>query len=189
MAKGKHPPAKGAIRPDKILHPYSRKVKKLQHKEYQKIKTSGTLKRGCARLTALGEKLLWFHDNLSILACTQDETLNEHYSVGPEDMITLIEAYLERFNDEIQAIQIKSSIGKHRKHQHSSRSDAIKMTLEQEKGEFLGCGLEVPDLMDKENLNVFRNWTGELRFVSNIKIKKYTKKFLCDYKPDAMDMN
>ncbi|CAB4056291.1 RRB1 [Lepeophtheirus salmonis] len=38
MAKGKHAPAKGAVNPDKVLHPYSRKVKRIQNKEYRKVK-------------------------------------------------------------------------------------------------------------------------------------------------------
>ena len=36
MAKGKHPLAAGAVRPDKILHPKSRKVKKVQRMEIHK---------------------------------------------------------------------------------------------------------------------------------------------------------
>ena len=50
MAKGKHKPAPGAIRPDKVLHPQSRKVKKLHGKEVRKQKVS-------ANATAAGQKL------------------------------------------------------------------------------------------------------------------------------------
>ncbi|XP_040576766.1 translation machinery-associated protein 16 [Lepeophtheirus salmonis] len=189
MAKGKHAPAKGAVNPDKVLHPYSRKVKRIQNKEYRKVKISNTLKTGCMRLSTLGDKLLWFHDNLNILACSEDKSLDDQYSVTPDSLLTLINAYLERFDDEVEAIKLKSSIGKNRKFQHCARSNAIKMTLEPEKSDFDGCGLEIPDLLDKENLEVFRNWSGELRFVTNIKLKKYTRKFLTNCSPNDMDVN
>ena len=50
MAKGKHKPAPGAVRPDRVLHPQSRKVKKLHGKEVRKQKLS-------SNTTAAGQKL------------------------------------------------------------------------------------------------------------------------------------
>ena len=68
MAKGKHRPAPGAIRPDKVLHPQSRKVAKLHKKENRKFKVSNTVSVGAKRLEILGEKLQWFHDNLALVS-------------------------------------------------------------------------------------------------------------------------
>ena len=34
--------------------------------------------------------------------------------------------------------------------------------------------------MDPENFKYFRRWNGELRFVQNIKIKKFTRKALTE---------
>ena len=51
------------------------------------------------------------------------------------------------------------------------------MTLT-ETEEFNGCGLEVPDLFDSENLQKFQNWNSELRFVQNFKLKRVTRKSL-----------
>ena len=67
MAKGKHAPSKGAVREDKIIHPKSRKAAKLHFKEQRKLKLSGKVGVGGQRLQILGEKLLWFHDNLSAI--------------------------------------------------------------------------------------------------------------------------
>ena len=55
MAKGKHKPAPGAIRPDKVLHPQSRKVKKLHGKEVRKHKLALSMSAGGKRLQQLGK--------------------------------------------------------------------------------------------------------------------------------------
>ena len=67
MAKGKHAPTKGAIREDKIIHPKSRKAAKMHNKEQRKLKLSGKIGVGGQRLQILGEKMLWFHDNLNVI--------------------------------------------------------------------------------------------------------------------------
>ena len=58
MAKGKHKPAPGAVRPDKVLHPQSRKVKKLHGKEVRKQKLSSNASAGGQRLQQLG---IYYH--------------------------------------------------------------------------------------------------------------------------------
>ena len=48
-----------------------------------------------------------------------------------------------------------------------------------EREEFEGCGLEMPDLADADNLNYLTNeWGGELRFVQNIKLRRFRKEEL-----------
>ena len=74
MAKGKHRPAPGAIRPDKVLHPQSRKVAKLHKKENRKFKVANTVSVGAKRLEILGEKLQWFHDNLALVTDEEEVT-------------------------------------------------------------------------------------------------------------------
>ncbi len=176
MAKGKHAPAKGAVRENKVLHPKSRKVTKLRTKEQRKLKLANKQSVGCIRLQILGDKLLWFHDNLLGLL-----TLKEGEEVVDEsDMLTLALAYLARFEDELEQIQLKNSIGNHnkRKHQHSSRLDAIRLTQKTEEEEFNGCGLELPDLCDRDSLKQFLAWNGELRFVQNLKTRRFTRSSL-----------
>ena len=172
MAKGKHRPAPGAIRPDKVLHPQSRKVAKLHRKENRKIKVANAVSIGGKKLEVLGEKLLWFHDNLSLVKEPDED-------VTKATMLRLADAYLDRFQEELEQIQIKNSIGKNRD-RHRSRLDAIKMVQECEKRELDGCGLEMPNLLDKDNLSYFQNWNGELRFVQNIKLHRFSRKFLTE---------
>ena len=182
MAKGKHAPAPGAVRKDKVLHPESRKVKKLQAKEIRKTKfqmNGGGV--GSKRLVALGEKLLWFHDNLMILKDDQSD-----FKMTKANLIELVEGYLNRFEDEIENIKTKNSLSKNRKFQHSNRLDAIELTIKTETDEFNGCGLELPNLFDSENFEYFNSWGGELRFVQNIKLNRFTRKEL-ESDEDTMD--
>ena len=55
MVKGKHKPAPGAVRADKVLHPQSRKVKRLHSKEVRKQKLSSNASAGGQRLQQLGK--------------------------------------------------------------------------------------------------------------------------------------
>ena len=55
MVKGKHKPAPGAVRADKVLHPQSRKVKRLHSKEVRKQKLCSNASAGGQRLQLLGK--------------------------------------------------------------------------------------------------------------------------------------
>ena len=83
---------------------------------------------------------------------------------------------MSRFDEELEQINIKQSIGgKNRRKQHSSRLDAINHTMKIEKSDFEGCGLELPDLFDADNLSYFTAWDGEVRFVQNIKLRRFRR--------------
>lgn len=190
MAKGKHKPAPGAIRPDKVLHPQSRKVKKLHGKEVRKQKVSANATAAGQKLQQLGEKLLWFHENLDgVIPNVYVETETTPFTTAM--MLELANAYLARFQDELDQINLKNSIGgdkKNKRHHYRSRVDVIKFTLENEENDFNGCGLEMPNLLDKNTFEYFTTWTGELRYVQNIEMKRYRRQELEKVESDqAMD--
>ena len=90
----------------------------------------------------------------------------------------MVEGFLARFDDEVEQIKLRQSIGgnqKNRRLQHSARMDAIQLTSKTELSDFQGCGSELPDFFDLKNLEYFRQWEGEVRFVQNIKLKQYRK--------------
>ena len=90
--------------------------------------------------------------------------------------LDLVRGLMSRFDEELEQINIKKSIGgKNRRKQHSSREDAINHTLEIEKSDFAGCGIELPDLFDADNLSYFTAWSGEVRFVQNIKLRRFRR--------------
>ena len=128
-------------------------------------------KVGLQRMSALSDKLIWIKENLPGL-------LEDGAEPTRDVLLELIEGLLSRFDEELQQIEIKKSIGgKNRRSQHSAREDAITLTLNTEKSDFEGCGLEMPDLLDTENFKYFTNWNGELRYVQNIKLKRFRR---CD---------
>ena len=121
-------------------------------------------------MSAISDKLIWIKENLPGLL--------EDGAVPTRDvMLELIEGLLSRFDEELEQIEIKKSIGKNRRSQHSAREDAITLTVNTEKSEFEGCGLEMPDLLDPQNFQYFSDWNGELRYVQNIKLKRVRR---CD---------
>ena len=140
-------------------------------------------KAGLKRMSTLSDKLIWIKENLPAL-------LDEETVPTPSVVMELIEGMMSRFDEELEQIEIKKSIGgKNRRNQHSSREDAIRQTLESEKSDYEGCGLEMPDLLDPNNFKYFSNWNGELRFVQNIKLRRFRKSELemSDTNPKEME--
>ena len=183
MAKGKHAPAKGAVRPDKVVHPKSRKAKKIEFKQQRKFKFATQAKTGGQKLQATGEKMAWFKENLPL--CEDGEVCG---AASRGTMLALAEAFLTRFEEEVEQINLKNSVGgqKGKRRQHAPRMDLIRHTMEREREEFEGCGLEMPDLLEEDNAKRFREWEGELRSVQNIKMRRITKKYLLN-EEEAMD--
>ena len=134
-------------------------------------------------MSTLSDKLIWIKENLPAF-------LDEEAVPTPSVVMELIEGMMSRFDEELEQIEIKKSIGgKNRRNQHSSREDAIRQTLESEKSDYEGCGLEMPDLLDPNNFKYFSNWNGELRFVQNIKLRRFRKSELemSDTNPKEME--
>ncbi|PSN35392.1 hypothetical protein C0J52_17820 [Blattella germanica] len=90
----------------------------------------------------------------------------------------LIELYLSRFDEELEQIKMKHNIGNRKNRQHASREDVILLTKLHEKEEFHTCGLEIPDLLNPKQLEMLIKWEGELRFLQNFKLKRYSLKQL-----------
>ncbi len=173
MAKGKHPPAPGAIRKDKVIHPNSRKAARMKAKVHKRqLQGSKVAAQGGGKLQALGEKLSWFRDALEIC-------LDEESRASAALVLRLAEAYLSRFDEELEQVRLVASIGKKsRGCRYRARTDALEHAAKMEAEEFGGCGLEMPDLTDQANLEYFKGWQGELRLVQNIKLKRFTRKAL-----------
>ena len=121
MAKGKHAPNPGEMK-TKVLHPNSRKLKKVHKTGVHRSNVDFKGKVGLQRMTSLADKLIWVKENLPALV--EDEG-----PVSNETMLTLITGMLARFDEEMEQIQLKKSIGKNRRNQHSNREDVIRQTI------------------------------------------------------------
>ena len=177
MAKGKHAPNPGEMK-TKVLHPNSRKLKKVHKTGVHRSNVEFKNKAGLQRMSSLAEKLIWIKENLPCF-------VEDDAPVTKEIIQQLILGMFARFDEELEQIQLKKSICKNRRSQHSNRENMIRQTLELEKSDYEGCGLEMPDLIDSENFKYFSNWSGELRFVQNIKLKRFKKS---DVEPTKMEI-
>lgn len=108
-----------------------------------------------------GEKLSWFLGQI-------DEGRTE--PLRPQELEDLIELYFTRFDEELEQINLKQSIGKHRANQHAARKDVITMTLEKERNEFRTGGLELMNLCDPLKLKMLRDWDGSALSVQHLKL-------------------
>lgn len=61
-------------------------------------------------------------------------------------------SYLGRFDEELDQIKMKHSVGQRKNRQHASREDIINMTIKREREEFDTCGL---GLLKKIHINYF----------------------------------
>lgn len=124
-----------------------------------------------AKTNIVGRKLFFFFEAI--------EDRSDTEPLEPAEYLDLIDSYLNRFEDELEQIKIKQSIGKnHRQNSHASRESAIKMTLEKEVGDFNGGGLELPDLCDADEYKKFKDWDGDASKVQHIKVKFISRKSL-----------
>ncbi|XP_069939443.1 translation machinery-associated protein 16 isoform X2 [Cherax quadricarinatus] len=152
----------------KAVHPKSRKAKQISKKFYRELKMQKRRGESHAKLQFLGDKLAWFQENM-------DHQLEEF---TPKDVIELIQKYIDRNLVEFEQIQLKHKIGGRTSRQHASREDHIRITHEREIKQFTGSGFETVDFLNPEALEIFKSWTGELRFLSNLKLRRFTKQFL-----------
>ncbi|KAG6443116.1 translation machinery-associated protein 16 homolog [Manduca sexta] len=153
---------------EKLKHPNSRKtitlskkMKRNERKDKSKLDTH-------IKQNLIGEKIMWFKERLP----ENCEVLSK------EQVLELINSYLGRFDEELEQIALKNSIGQRKNRQHASREDIINITKKNELQEFETGGIELPNMMDVEQMSVLRNWNGELRFLQHFKLRRFAKKHL-----------
>ena len=148
-----------------VIHPNSRHASQLARQSHHEMKKQKSKSDTTIKQEQLRQKLQWFQDNME----TQKTSFTKH------DLAVMVTDYLERFKDELEQINIVNSVGNRQSKQHVARETAIRFTQERETTEFEGVGIEVPDLINGKNLNYFKNWTGEVRYFPNIKLRKIKK--------------
>lgn len=153
---------------EKLKHPNSRKTISLARKMLKSEKKNNNKIGTHVKQNLIGEKILWFKERIPEGCIVLDK----------EQTLKLIETYLARFDDELEQIALKNSIGQRKNRQHASREDIINITKKREVEEFETCGLEMPDLMDPHQMEVLRDWNGELRFLQHFKLKRIARKHL-----------
>ncbi|KAL4640380.1 translation machinery-associated protein 16 [Arapaima gigas] len=171
---------KGAVE-KKVIHPYSRKAGYLAreaNKQDRKESECGNTVNVVLNLVTLlcsGEKLLWFQNQL-------DPNKPEYTK---KDACELIERYLHRFDTELEQIELANSIKGRQGRLHSSRENVIRQTMERERALYEGNGFEIPDVVNTKHLSTFRQWSGDLKKLPNIKMRKLSSKSLADVHKDT----
>ncbi|XP_012522950.1 translation machinery-associated protein 16 isoform X2 [Monomorium pharaonis] len=130
----------------------------------QKSKLLNTIKH-----QLVGEKLMWFKQNMFPDECQWSEF----------DLADLLIKYIGRNDEELEQIEIKRSIGR-RGRQHASREDVILMTKKEEQTQFDTCGIEIPNLFNRKQREMLRDWDGDLKLLPNFKFRRFGRKHLTD---------
>ncbi|XP_026531607.1 translation machinery-associated protein 16 [Notechis scutatus] len=162
-------PKGGGEQEKKAIHPYSRKAAQLTKEAHKQVKKEKLKNEKAFRLSIAGEKLLWFQ-------CHLDPDKTEYTK---KEASELVENYLQRFRDELEQIELHNSIKGRQSRQHSSRETVIKQTMERERQQYEGYGIEIPDIVNCKHLRYFRDWDGDLKKLPNIKMRKLSSKDLC----------
>ncbi|KAI7810510.1 translation machinery-associated protein 16 [Triplophysa rosa] len=157
---------KGKVQAEKVVHPYSRKAAYMaravsKHERKEKLKGEKA-----QRLNLIGEKLSWFQSQL-------DPDKAEYTK---HDACDIIERYLHRFDGELEQIELANSIKGRQGRQHGSREAIIRQTMERERAQYEGNGFEIPDIINSKHLKTFREWSGDLKKLPNIKMRKVSVK-------------
>ncbi|MPC14283.1 translation machinery-associated protein 16-like [Portunus trituberculatus] len=152
----------------KAIHPRSRKAKQISKKVSRELKLKKRRGDSNIKLQCLGDKLAWFKENMD----------QEMDVITPGQVLELIQKYIDRNTEELEQITLKHSIGGRQVRQHASREDCLRITKERETELFTNSGFETVDFLTPDSLKIFKSWTGELRHLPNIKLRKYTKQGL-----------
>ncbi|XP_012582463.1 PREDICTED: translation machinery-associated protein 16 [Condylura cristata] len=159
----KAPKGKIVGREKKVIHPYSRKAAQITRENHKQEKKEKLKNEKALRLNLIGEKLRWFQNHL--------DPKKGGYS--KKDACELIERYLNRFSSELEQIELHNSIKDRQGRRHCSRETVIKQTMERERQQYEGYGLEIPDIVNSSNLKTFRDWDCDLKKLPNIKMRKF----------------
>ncbi|XP_021025702.1 translation machinery-associated protein 16 isoform X1 [Mus caroli] len=149
-------------REKKVIHPYSRKAAQITRESHKQDKKERLKTEKALRLNLIGDKLQWFHSHLDMK--------KTRYS--KKDACELVERYLDRFSSELEQIELQNSIKDRQGRRHHSREAIIKQTLERERQQYEGYGFEIPDILDSNTLQTFREWDFDLKKLPNIKMRK-----------------
>ncbi|RXM32373.1 Translation machinery-associated protein 16 [Acipenser ruthenus] len=136
---------KGAVE-KKVVHPYSRKAAQMAREVTKQEKKERKKNEKAIRLSSTGEKLLWFQSQL-------DPSKTEY---SKKEACAIIERYLHRFDSELEQIELVNGIKGRQGRQHSSRENDIKQTIERERMQYEGYGIEIPEIMNGKHLKMFR---------------------------------
>nr|XP_020509066.1 translation machinery-associated protein 16 isoform X2 [Labrus bergylta] len=153
---------------EKVVHPYSRKAAYLAREEIRLKKKDRQRNDKATRLSSIGEKLLWFQEQLD----------PEKTAYTRKDACDIIERHLQRFDSELEQIELMNGIKGRQGRLHGAREAVIKQTIERERAQYEGIGFEIPDIINAKHLKTFREWTGDLKKLPNIKLRKVSKKDL-----------
>ncbi|XP_041642346.1 translation machinery-associated protein 16 [Cheilinus undulatus] len=153
---------------EKVVHPYSRKAAYLAREEIRLKKKERQKNDKAVRLNNIGEKLLWFQGQLD----------PEKTAYTRKDACDIIERYLQRFDSELEQIELMNGIKGRQGRLHGAREAVIKQTMERERALYESGGFEIPDIINEKHLKTFREWTGDLKKLPNIKLRKISNKDL-----------
>ena len=156
---------KSKVGEKKVIHPNSRKALHLARKSHHENRIAQSRSQTSSKLELQAEKLLWFQSNLD----SGKETFVK------SDVAQLVTDYLNRFDEELEQIGIVRNVGNRKGQQHASRENAIQMTLERENQQIDAGVFEVPDLLNPKSLENFRKWSGEIKVLSTLKLKKISR--------------
>lgn len=162
VAMPKAPKGKSIGQEKKVIHPYSRKAAQITRKAHKQEKKEKLKNEKALRLSLIGEKLQWFQNHLD----------PKKVGYSKRDACELIERYLNRFSSELEQIELRNSFKDRQGRRHCSREAAIRQTLEREQQQYQAYGLEIPDILNADNLKTFREWDFDLKKLPNIKMRK-----------------
>ncbi|KAJ2747785.1 translation machinery-associated protein 16 [Coemansia sp. BCRC 34301] len=158
------------IKDKEKAHPYSRKARQINRAMHKETNIAKAKSERINAALGRGQKVVWFRDNMDKSDSHDDE---EESDEKPKkkmwtmlELRQLVDVYLARNDEDVEAILAKKSEGKNLPQKES----LFLQLVESENKEAKLAGVEVPDLTNGAVVKVLRAWDGDLNSITTIKL-------------------
>ncbi|GMM37127.1 Tma16 protein [Saccharomycopsis crataegensis] len=147
-----------------MFHPKGRKFAKLNKAHLREHKLEKKKMQHIDKREHELRRTLFFQE------AAENRVSDEKKSFTVEEMKLFIEAYLSRFDEELEELRDQRRPGR----PASKRQDLLEDQKKKDRAEYVS-GFKVPDMSDEANVENLIKWNGTIGGVNNVKVIYLTK--------------
>ncbi|KAJ2731848.1 translation machinery-associated protein 16 [Coemansia sp. BCRC 34962] len=157
------------IKDKEKAHPYSRKARQINRAMHKETNIAKAKSDRINAAMGRGQKIIWFRDNMDQNEDDEEEGADTKLKKKVWTMVELrqlVDVYLARNDEDVEAILAKKEEGKNLLQKESLFLQLVDLEVKEAKL----AGVEVPDLTNGAVVKALRAWDGDLNSITTIKL-------------------